>query len=185
MTDEEIKALILKQSKQVQADMFHLRYDPRKRFETKAWQYPASDKQMAYIRHLAHNNPITWERLSLVIESLWGEWTGADAAFAINAMTTPIIDWLESSVKSYRKDVSHALAVAGPEFCAGVLDSISRQMREMADDLQHVRYHVLDEREAHGQSISACFELIDNLDSEAVADSIETKPSESDDDSQW
>ncbi len=184
MTDEEIKALIRAQSKEVQAYMFHLRYDPRKRFETKAWKVPASDRQMSFIRHLAHKDPTTWLRVSHIVESMWGEWTAADATFAIESLKVPVMDWLESSVKWYRRDAAHALAVAGPEFCAEVLDSISRQMREMADDLQHVRYHVLDEREAHGQSVDACFVLIDGLDGEAVANSIETKSSESDDDSQ-
>lgn len=176
MTDDELKELILKQTRDVQVAMFHLRYDPRSRYRTRMHENPPSDNQSRYLSFLARQNPEAWRLVALVIDSVWDYWTSADASFAIDAMQSPVIDFMESAVRAYRKDIAHALSVAGPMFAAGIADDISRQMREMADDLQHVRYHILDCHDGHGKSADACYEIVSNLDGEAVADSIAPAP---------
>lgn len=176
LTDDELKELILKQPRDVQVAMFHLRYDPRSRYSTRMHENPPSEAQSRYMGFLARQKPETWQLAALVLDNVWDYWTCADASFAIDAMDTPVIDFMESAVRAYRKDIAHALSVAGPMFAAGIADDISRQMREMADDLQHVRYHILDRHDGHGKSVDACYEIVSDLDGEAVADSFAPAP---------
>lgn len=173
-TNELAMQAIRTASDETRRDMLFLGYNPYLRFSNNAWKDEATERQVIYFRSLSMNDPVLHARITRMLTALWGEtWTKADASFGINRMKSPDPhDWLGDCMDAIVRDLLFRLCVGGASECQTKAMQIAHMLRGIATDLEHIGYHVLDQKDMHGRPIEECAKLMTELDGNAVSDSI-------------